>query len=176
MSKLGGLSECTLKNEADHANPCHAALGEGSCHTITDCHTRSGERDPERATRAVPIQGGTNNPLMVCLGGLYIKKKSQDPSSDAPPARCRWRSPGPPQAGAGSGPLPRPGRRTTKAESGGERLRVPDRLPACALYLGLFAPSTRPLPGGLTGSSIPWLPVPSPPRRVHARGLPSPRL
>lgn len=77
MSKLGGLSECTLKNEADHANPCHAALGEGSCHTITDCHTRSGERDPERATRAVPIQGGTNNPLMVCLGGLYIKKKAK---------------------------------------------------------------------------------------------------
>lgn len=162
-----------IKNEADHANPCHAALGEGTCHTITDCHTRSGERDPERCHTHRPHPGRHKQPPSALLGVLYIKK-SQDPSSDAPPARCRWRSPGPPRAGAGSGPLPRPGRRTTKAESGWERLRVPDRLPACALYLGLFAPSTRPLPGGLTGSSIPWLRVPSPPRRVHARGLSSP--
>lgn len=47
-----------IKNEADHANPCHAALrgGEGGlgwgggehCHTINHCHTQRSVRYPER--------------------------------------------------------------------------------------------------------------------------------
>lgn len=167
--------ECTLKTRRIMQTLVTLRWGRGAAIQSPTATHGAARGILSAATSTVPIQGGTNNPLLVCLGG-YILKKGQDPSSDAPPARCRWRSPGPPRAGAGSGPLPRPGRRTTKAESGWERLRVPDRLPACALYLGLFAPSTRPLPGGLTESSIPWLPVPSPPRRVHARGLPSPRF
>lgn len=88
-----------IKNEADHANPCHAALGEGSCHTITDCHTRSGERDPERCHTHRPHPGRHKQPPSGLLGGLYIKKKPRSeqrcsPSAvplaqpGSPPGRC----------------------------------------------------------------------------------------
>lgn len=66
-----------IENEADHANPCHAALGEGSCHTITDCHTRSGERDPERCHTHRPHPGRHKQPPSALLGGVMYKKKAK---------------------------------------------------------------------------------------------------
>lgn len=78
-----------IKNEADHANPCHAALGgwgggREHCHTINDCHTQRSVRYPERCnTHTIPVRSVTkNNPFR----GVFVLLKQRGEHCSSPSA------------------------------------------------------------------------------------------